>query len=92
MKVIENAREAVANGSADTEELQIATNGAEVTLDGEIIPSGPYQLDSMPMVDGVHNSTELNGKRKRSPDDDERAPRHCQDIAIHNQHDFEADD
>ena len=92
MKVIENAREAVANGMADAEELQIATNGAEVTQDGKVVPSGPHHQDNMPIANGFHNSTEPNSKRKRTPEDDERAPRHCQDIAIHNQHDFEADD
>ena len=32
MKMIENARGAVANGSADPEEIRMATNGAEVRM------------------------------------------------------------
>ena len=89
MKVIESAREAVAKGMADKEEIQIATNGAEVTEDGNIIPSNASEVDETPRVNGDHLPVKLV-KRKRTMDG--RYPPHRQDISIHNQHDFDRDD
>ncbi|KAL9131967.1 MAG: hypothetical protein Q9217_000247 [Psora testacea] len=86
MKVIENAREAVVNGSAGTEELQIATHGAEVDSDGKVVPSGVCDVDGA-LVSG--HSTPTASKRKRPADAGEPLPKRRQDIAIHNQHDFE---
>ena len=88
MKVIENAREAVAKGSAGKEELQIATNGAEVTSDGKVVPSYAPRTDSSKLVNG-HTSPSANSKRKRTIDEAEPAIRNRQDISIHNQDDFE---
>ena len=50
MKVIESAREAVAKGSADPQDVQIATNGAEVTNDGMVVPSSSLRADQTPMT------------------------------------------
>ena len=82
MKGLESAREAVANGSAGTEEIRMASNGAEVNDEGNVIPSGTYHDDG-------HASPAANSKKKRSPDEDELLPKNRQDMAIHNQHDFE---
>ena len=87
MKVIESAREAVAKGSADMEELQIATNGAEVTHDGQIVPSTGSDYDDTPMVNGDHSP--VTGIKRRRTMDEDRPPRNRQDISIHNQTDFE---
>ena len=40
MKMIENARDAVANGSTDPKEIRMAINGAEVKDDGSFVASG----------------------------------------------------
>ncbi|KAL9635396.1 MAG: hypothetical protein Q9164_003487 [Protoblastenia rupestris] len=77
MKAVENAREAVANGSAGTEVIRMATYDAKVNGEGSVVPSGAYHDDAVPMI----------GKRKRLPDEDELLPRNRQDMAIHNQHD-----
>ena len=88
MKVIENAREAVVQGSACTEELQIATNGAEVTSDGKVVPSHAPPAGGLKLVNG-HQSPSASSKRKRTTDEAKPTPRNRQDISIHNQDDFE---
>lgn len=89
MKIISNAREAVANGSAGTEEIQIVTNGAGVSRRGNVVPA----------TNGVGGGAFTNGHgashQHRTPhheDDDESlllAPAHSMDINMHNQHDYE---
>lgn len=91
MKVIESAREAVAKGAANTEELRIATNGAEVTSDGEVVPSSGSNAENSSMVIRDDLPPVLNGKRRRTLEEDEK-PRRMMDISMHNQHDFEAED
>ena len=78
MKVMESAREAVANGSAGTEEIQMATNGVEVNDDGQVVAAMPPSASGTPRVNGTHRA---NGDRV--------VPRNRMDIGIHNQADFE---
>lgn len=89
MKVMESAREAVANGYAGTEEIQMATNGVEVDRDGKVVPASSPPPHGSPMVDGGHTR---NGKRKFSGEGPEVSPKNRMDIGLHNQADFEYDE
>lgn len=91
IKVIESAREAVAAGVAKKDELRMATNGAEVTDDGEIVPSNRSKADTSSTVNGDHLPL-LKGKRRRSIEEEDEKPKRVMDISMHNQHDFEAED
>lgn len=91
IKVIEGAREAVAAGAAKKDELRMATNGAEVTDDGEIVPSNRSNADNSLTVNGDHLPL-LKGKRRRSIEEQDEKPKRVMDISMHNQHDFEAED
>lgn len=88
MKVIESAREAVAQGSAGLEEFQIAANGAEVTEDGKIVPSGSAIDDASTMNGGDSPIPTISRKRTM---DEELEPRHRQDPSMNNLYD-EMDD
>lgn len=85
MKVMENAREAVANGSAGTLEIEMATNGVEVTHDGKVVPASPPLTNGSPEIEG----TKVLGKRRLTSLDEEHSPRNRMDIGLHNQADFE---
>lgn len=89
MKVMESAREAVANGSAGKEEIQIATNGVEVNDDGEVVPALASSTNGALAINGSRLPHTVNGKRKLEEDEQEALPRHRMDIGLHNQADFE---
>ena len=83
MKVMESAREAVANGSAGSEEIQMATNGVEVNDDGKVVPASPPTNHTLPGINGNHS---VNGQRNFSI---QASPRNRMEIGLHNQADFE---
>ena len=90
MKVMESAREAVANGSADQEEIQMATNGVEVNGDGKVVPAPAHNTNGSPLVNGGGVRNHVDRKRKHAGDEDESSPpKHRMDIGLHNQADFE---
>ena len=89
MKVIENAREAVANGSAGKEEIQMATNGVEVNDDGKVVPASAGSANGALSINGNGVLHMANGKRKLEEEEEEAPPRHRMDIGLHNQADFE---
>ncbi|KAL9126179.1 MAG: hypothetical protein Q9175_007957, partial [Cornicularia normoerica] len=60
-KVMESAREAVANGSANHEEIEMATNGVEVNGDGKLVPASP----SAQSVVGVNEKRLVSGDESR---------------------------
>lgn len=86
-KVMESAREAVANGSANQEEIEMATNGVKVNVDGNVVPASSS------------TQTLSNGDGKRSLDDNESrarldsgeeyapSPTQSQDVSLHNLND-----
>lgn len=88
MKVMENAREAVANGSAGKEEIQIATNGVEVNDDGKVVPASASTTNGALAISGNGVLHTPNGKRKHEKDE-EAPPRHQMDNGLHNQGDFD---
>lgn len=88
MKVMESAREAVANGSAGAEEIQMATNGVKVTKDGSVVAAQAQPDDSMPVVNGS-GVLQKDTKRKFSSHEEDRSPKNRMDIGLHNQADFD---
>ncbi|KAI4117484.1 MAG: hypothetical protein LQ338_007547 [Usnochroma carphineum] len=84
MKVLEKAREAVANGLADQEELEIATRGVKVIEKGKIVPAlseGPDDA-SFAHVGGSQ-------KRPRYSTKEGTPPKDRMDISLHNFGDFQ---
>ena len=88
LKVMERAREAVANGSAGDEEIQIATNGVEVDEQGKVIPAARHGSVDEVKINGYGPS---NGKPHRQVDEDSTPPRDRMDISLHNFNDFTHD-
>ncbi len=87
LKLVETAREAVANGSAGQEEIEIATNGVHVNNQGEVVAATSSGRSSLINgVPGVRN----NGNAKGSPEHstgDGAEPKDRQDISLHNLND-----
>ena len=95
MKVISSAREAVAKGSADVEDFQIAANGAEVADDGQVVPVDipGSEYGTQVVINGIDSSVPTGVKRKRTGGAvDEKPRRRMIDISLHNQGDFESED
>ena len=90
LKVMESAREAVANGSASEAEFEMATKGVEVNEQGKVVPASPK---SQGMVNGVVKRLSLSGSRGRhrggSPKGEETPSptTQSQDISLHNLND-----
>lgn len=88
LKLVETAREAVANGSAGQEEIEIATNGVHVNNQGEVVAATSSARNSL--INGVP-SVRINGNTKGSPghhsEGDSAEPKDRQDISLHNLND-----
>ncbi|KAL2354587.1 amidophosphoribosyltransferase [Cryomyces antarcticus] len=91
LKVMENAREAVMQGTAGEEEVRMAANGVEVDDSGEVVAAGSedgQEVDPITLANGV-------GKRKRDEGDEQGVARRgsdgpsraSQDISLHNLND-----
>lgn len=87
--VIGNAREAVANGSAGKEEIQIATNGVEVNDDGKVVPAAAITTNGALTINGNGVLHTPYNKRKPEEVEEEAPPRHWMDIGPHNEADVE---
>ena len=91
LKLMENAREAVAHGTAGAEEVQIAANGLRVNGDGKLVPASGHSNGASGVNDhnGVNGqgSPQLNGKRKRG-EEDSPPPKDRMDISLHNFGDY----
>ena len=92
LKVMESAREAVANGSASEAEYEMATKGVEVDEKGKVVPASPKAREGI-VVNGVkklslsgspgasrHRGASLKGEETPSPTQ-------SQDISLHNLND-----
>ncbi|KAL8672382.1 MAG: hypothetical protein Q9168_003155 [Polycauliona sp. 1 TL-2023] len=82
MKVLEKARQAVANGSVNEEEVAIVANGVKVTSNGEVVPATSQNED---MTNGHVNG---ESKRRRRSSEEGSPPRDRMDISLHNYGDF----
>lgn len=89
MKIMEYAREAVANGSADQKEFDIATNGIKVNDDGDTCPASSHDRDGSSAANGNHREQKA-GKRKREGGEatETPSPRDRMDISLHNFGDY----
>ena len=89
MKIMENAREAVANGFAGKEEIEIATNGVNVNDDGKVIPAPASTINGALATnrDGVLHRP--NGQGRLEEEEEEALPKNRMDIGLHNQADFD---
>ena len=87
MKVIERAREAVANGSACKEDIEMATNGVEVNGDGNVVPASRANSNDRLDMDGAGDGAD---PKRRKVESESRSPRNQMDITIHNLNDFPA--
>ena len=97
MKLMSEARQAVAHGTAGHEQIQMATNGVVVAADGKAVPAPapiPAPMGDMKeSEDGeVRVQTKANGHRTSWGDDDSETEspkvRERMDISIHNLGDF----
>jgi len=85
-KVVDEARRAVAQGTAGEHEIQLATNGAVVNSNGKVVPAA-YE----PRKDSIQTDvTDSNRGSTASLGLDEESPtvRDRMDIALHNLGDF----
>ncbi|KAL8679837.1 MAG: hypothetical protein Q9186_003903 [Xanthomendoza sp. 1 TL-2023] len=84
LKVLEKARQAVANGLAGQKELDMAARGAEVTSLGEVVPVAHDGLraESHAIVNG-------SKKRPRHSQEEETIPNDRMDINLHNFGDYQ---
>lgn len=62
MKIMENAREAVANGSAGYVEFAIATGGVKVNDGGEVVPSEKASVQGREGSPTIVNGTEVRDR------------------------------
>ncbi|KAL8717891.1 MAG: hypothetical protein Q9225_004916 [Loekoesia sp. 1 TL-2023] len=83
MKVLEKAREAVANGSADQEELEIAAKGVKVTENGKIVPAADDETGHQ-----LHTLVAGGEKRRKHSHEENTPPKDRMDISLHNFGDF----
>lgn len=85
MKVVEKAREAVASGVAEEEQIKIAANGATVDEQGRVVPAGSSTTPK-PVLSGI---LAVNGSRFHE-EEEEQSPsvKDRMDISIHNYGDF----
>lgn len=84
MKVLEKAREAVANGSANPEELDIATKGIKVATNGKLVPASDEEMRC-----GGYTSVNGGEKRRKQSREGKSPPKDQMDISLHNYGDFE---
>ncbi|KAL9034200.1 MAG: hypothetical protein Q9180_005538, partial [Flavoplaca navasiana] len=81
LKVLEKARQAVANGSLNQEEVDIVANGVKVTANGDVVPAtSSYE----------HSHTNGENKRRRRSREEGTPPKDRMDISLHNYRDFPA--
>lgn len=88
LKVMESAREAVANGWAGEEEIKMARNGVEVNEKGDVIAASGV---NGAMAEEEVVALKANGKRAREGDEGSTPPRDRMDISLHNFNDYSHD-
>ena len=87
LKVMASAREAVANGSANHEEIEMARNGVNVNGDGKVVPASPTAKE---MINGnsMLSINEDNPLRREFKEEKfAPSPNATQDVSLHNLND-----
>ena len=90
LKLMESAREAVANGSANHQEMQMATTGVRVSEEGSVVPAESSNRGVVIESSGKRPSSNGNASRHHhQPRDEEFAPSPTlsQDVSLHNLND-----
>ncbi|GAB7342022.1 hypothetical protein MBLNU457_g0311t1 [Dothideomycetes sp. NU457] len=90
LKVMENAREAVRQGTASEEDVMMAANGVEVNEEGRVVPSNGHDEQSpLRTLKATNGESARNGsvseERNHSTGP---GVRQSQDISMHNFHDY----
>ncbi|KAL9029997.1 MAG: hypothetical protein Q9196_001827 [Gyalolechia fulgens] len=85
LKVLEKAREAVANGSAELDEIEITAEDVEVTRSGQAVPAATDAKKDL--VDAQMNG---DAKRRKYSREEMLLPKDQMDISLHNYGDFPA--
>lgn len=88
MKMVESAREAVANGSAGQAEFDLATKDAKVNGKGEVVLASTRDSRTSSPKTGNDAWRQVDGKRKREGEEDTPSPRERMDISLHNFGDY----
>ena len=89
LKVLENAREAVRQGTAGDEDFKMVANGVSVNENGKVV-AGEYALEEKvpsPKRQRVEEHTEVNGGTDGFEDRRRSLQQDSQDIALHNLND-----
>ena len=86
MKIVESAREAVANGSAGQVELDIATCGVKVNDGGDIVPASSSDSQGSLATNGHVDSSLSDSKKNRG--EETPSPKERMDISLHNLGDY----
>lgn len=92
LKVMENAREAVRQGTAGEEEVRIAANGVDVDENGQVVPADSSGSDGesrgrkRSKGEALTNGAAINGIRNNEPER-KRMQRDSQDPSLHNLND-----
>ena len=89
LKVLENAREAVRQGTAGEKQVKMAANGVEVTAAGDVVARDEAEDDVAPLPkrQKVQRPAEVNGQADGFEDRRHSERLDSQDIALHNLND-----
>ena len=87
LKVMERAREAVANGSANHQEMQMATNGVKVKEDGSVVAAEPVNWSLILDANGQRNGG-CSGHYQSRDEEFAPSPTLSQDVSLHNLNDI----
>jgi amidophosphoribosyltransferase len=89
LKTLDNAREAVRQGTAIPQQVKMAVNGVAVNNNGDVVArdSGSDGEDRLPKRQKVDQLADLNGSNEQQSDRREEH-RDSQDIALHNFNDY----
>lgn len=82
-KVLKEAREAVAIGSADEEAIEIAAKGMQVVANGEVVPAATDNAEC-----GAYTNGDGGEKRRKWSREEGTPPKDQMDISLHNIGDF----
>lgn len=92
LKVLDTARESIAQGTATSRELKMAVNGVDVDPSGEVVArdsgsDGEGRVPKKERVDRLSRGNSFVSPRPSGIKEDK--PRDTQDMALHNHHDYD---
>ena len=87
LKVMDEARKAVAHGTAQDDQIKMAANGVTVTTDGKVVPAVNGESD-VPVPPYVNGHREQHRDSWASQGDHSPTVHDSQDISLHNFNDY----